>query len=142
MHHMYFALNQYKCLPLGIAAREGHTHIVKLLLNCNRVDVNQVNSDEKRTALFSAVGNGRAAVVKLLLAQEGIEVNTAQPATPLSTACNFGHVDIVKLLLGQSRIDVNRPMTDAPDMAYTPLLIASAPESWQPVMMHSDAPPR
>ena len=62
--------------------------------------------------------------VKLLLAQDGIDVNKAETVlgfTPLCMACLNGNTEIAKLLLEQDGIEVNKAMTDD---GSTPLFVA------------------
>ena len=57
---------------------------------------------------------GHTEVVKLLLAQDGIEVNKARTddgTTPLFMACQEGHFEVVKLLLAQDGIEANKACT-------------------------------
>ena len=75
------------------------------------------------TPLYMASQYGCAEVVKLLLAQDGIEVNKAlsnNGRTPMYVACQKGHTEIVKLLLRKDGIDANKAKTDG----TTPLLTA------------------
>ena len=55
------------------------------------------------TPLYMASQYGCAEVVKLLLAQDGIDANKAKTdgTTPLLTAGRGGHTEIVKLLQGE-----------------------------------------
>ena len=58
---------KYKLFPLAVAARGGFIAIVKLLLTHAQLSVNQASTDGGRTALLVGCGEGRTAVVKLLL---------------------------------------------------------------------------
>ena len=74
-----------------------------------------------QTPLWWAAGKGHEAVVKLLLAQDGVDPDskdTEYGQTPLSWAAGNGHEAVVKLLLAQDGVD-----PDSKDTEYgqTPL---------------------
>ena len=80
----------------------------RLLLEEDSVDQNSM--DEGREALLQAASNGHEAVVKLLLANDQVDVNAKDSAdgqTPLWRAVGGGHEAVVKLLLANDRVDVN-----------------------------------
>jgi ankyrin repeat protein len=52
---------------VGIAAKNGHTQTLSLLLSC-KADVNVTRNDNKRTPLHEAAANGNAQCIRLLLA--------------------------------------------------------------------------
>ena len=99
--------------PLHLAAREGHTSIVELLLQ-NGVDVNAATASG-RTALHYAAQRGRVEVARLLL-DRGANVKAetaAEPdeddfgsCQPLHLAAYHGHAAVVELLL-QRGADAN-----------------------------------
>ena len=110
---------------LFFASKNGHTDMVKLLLQLGRVDVNQAKNTGC-TPLYIASENGHTEVVRLLILAEGIKVNQAMKngATPLIAASQEGHTEVVRLLLQAQDargIDVNRAMNGG----FTPLYIAS-----------------
>lgn len=49
---------KHKMFPLSVAAREGHVEIMKLLLAQDRVNVNQVSTDQGRSAFFVGCSQG------------------------------------------------------------------------------------
>jgi len=62
-----------------------------------------------KTPLSRAAGNGHEAVVKLLLAKDGVELNSEDEfhQTPLSHAAENGHEAVVKLLLAKDGVELN-----------------------------------
>lgn len=72
---------------------------------------------EGGTALHIACLKGELCSVKLLLAEDSVDINArthrGDLSTPIYIACEHGHVEIVKLLLAHDGIDVN------PTIRYT-----------------------
>ncbi|KAG5664912.1 hypothetical protein KAF25_008646 [Fusarium avenaceum] len=97
------AKDEKDCTPLWIACREGHTAVVRSLLNHAMFDVSMVNTvcESKHTPLLVAVCFGRDEIIKLLLAQSGVELNTRDinGHTPLTLAALKGFESTVDLLL-------------------------------------------
>lgn len=85
--------------PLMVAASEGLTHIVILLLNHRATEVNMTDS-RGWTALFFAAENGYTEICQLLL-DHGADPNirSGQLGTALIRATIQGHIDIVDLLV-------------------------------------------
>jgi ankyrin repeat protein len=93
--------------PLSLAAGNGYTGVVRLLVEKGKFDPGEV--DEKdRTALSWAAGRGHKGVVKFLLAREDKNVDCIDEDgwTPLSWASGNGFLVVVKLLL-EKEADVN-----------------------------------
>ena len=70
--------------------------------------LNQGTTDNGFTALMFASENGDADVVKLLLAQEGVDVNQVETDdgwTALMVASENGHADVVALLLAHEGVE-------------------------------------
>ena len=79
--------------------------------------------DDGVTVLYMACQDGHVAVVKLLLAHDGIDVNKARPddgTTPLFMACQEGLGEIVTLLLAHGGVAANKIET----AGLTPLYVA------------------
>ena len=95
---------------LRLAARGGHTQLVKLLIG-KGADVNARNRDGN-TSLHWAAEKGHIEVVKLLL-EKGANVNVQDihGRTPLYWAAQYGYTEIVKLLL-EKEADVNAKDND------------------------------
>jgi len=94
------------CTPLIIAARNGHSKVVDVLLSSHRANVEcegVVKFDghviEGATALWCAAGAGHEDVVRTLV-KHGADVNhvTRTNSTPLRAACFEGRLDIVRFL--------------------------------------------
>ncbi|XP_048244847.1 uncharacterized protein LOC124124203 isoform X3 [Haliotis rufescens] len=105
------------------ASKEGHTDIVKLLIE-KGADVSAAGCGD--TPLLCACRGGHTDIVKLLI-EKGADVSAAAAAgyTPLSCACRGGHTDIVKLLI-EKGADVSAAFNyddddDDDDDGYTPL---------------------
>lgn len=101
--------------PLSIAAENGHTSIVKMLLDLtpNRVDA-LADNDFRQTPLSIAAEFGHIDIVNMLLdlGTDLVDVNAKDyysGGTPLYLAPKKGHDAIVKLLLdlGSNRVDIN-----------------------------------
>jgi len=84
---------------LNKAAYQGHTAILKLLLDLGLGDVNDADS-LGLTPLHQAAERGRTQTCKLLL-ERGANTNAADNtgATALHQASEYGHVEVVQLLL-------------------------------------------
>ena len=83
--------------PLHIAAHNGYTEVVKLLLD-NKADVDASRTDDGATPLHLAAENGHREVVKLLLDNKGyVNTKTHHGKKPLDAARQNYHLDIVKL---------------------------------------------
>ncbi|KAF5611242.1 ankyrin repeat-containing protein, partial [Fusarium sp. NRRL 25303] len=104
------ARDKKNCTPLWIACREGHTAIVRTILNHAKFDGGMVNTicESNHTALQIAVCFRRDEIVKLLLAQPEIELNTRDMNghTPLTLALKKGFESTVNLLLDMEDIDL------------------------------------
>ena len=96
---------------LSTASGNGHTEIVKLLLDA-KADVNAARKIDGMTPLHTASANGHVETVKLLLgAQANVNAADTDGRTPLSMASLNGHTETVKLLL-DARANVNAAKTN------------------------------
>ena len=96
--------------PLYIAAENGHTEVVALLVKEGGAAVDQANNDGW-TPLLTAADEGHTEVVALLVKEGGAAVDQAinDGATPLLFAAQKGHTASVELLL-QHGAGPNIPM--------------------------------
>ena len=98
---------------LHIAASQGHTGVVKVLLSHPGIDANGAGAEHRyQTALQAACSNGHEEVVRALISNSKVDVNRSHPhsgATPFFLACLRGREDVVRLLLCDSRVDVAVP---------------------------------
>ncbi|BDG76405.1 ankyrin repeat domain-containing protein [Wolbachia pipientis] len=93
-----FSLFFCECTLLTIAAENGYTNIVNVLLE-KGADVNRKNWYDM-TPLHLAAGNGHVDIVNLLLEKEVVvDERDHSGNTVLHLAAKNGHVDVVKVLL-------------------------------------------
>jgi len=110
---------------LHFAACFGITELIIALLEVEVGGVNQQDS-AGRTPLLWAAANGHEDVVKLLLAQKGVNADLADKnsgQTPISWASRNGHESVVRLFL--ARDDVNPDLPSCFVSQQTPLSWAS-----------------
>ncbi len=102
-------------VALALAAQEGHTDCVKILLEAGASAMNQENTEFRNMSLGLACLKGHADVVKLLL-EAGADPNIPAgfegklPFSPLFLASQEGFLDCVKLLMehgAQPDLDAN-----------------------------------
>ncbi|KAK2752318.1 hypothetical protein FQN55_007358 [Onygenales sp. PD_40] len=107
--------------PLLRASFFGFVSVAEQLLRDKKIDVNQRDDRDGRSALCWAAINGHEEIVKLLVSarpqsrftfwpfKHGIEVDMPdhEKTTPLSHAASRGHVNVVKILLGTSNVNPN-----------------------------------
>ncbi|MDF2966103.1 MAG: Pfs, and Ankyrin domain protein [Rickettsiaceae bacterium] len=90
---------------LILAAQNGHTGIVKLLLSKIK-DVNKAMNDGT-TPLMKAAQNGHIEIVELLIAK-GADVNKGTDGgSSLTLAISYGHTNVVKALLKTHNIHLS-----------------------------------
>jgi len=103
------------------AAKKGHMKVVQAVL-AQYHNVNSRNQNDM-TALHCAIEGSNHAILKLLLAEDGVDVNLKGPegTTALYWAACSGDMEIVELLLAQDDVNVNLE-----DTSYeTPLSMAA-----------------
>lgn len=103
--------------PLLLASKNGHAHVVMLLLN-NGADLS-IRDENRRTALMLAARNGHSECLGALLDNNAdLDAVDKNRNTALSYAARYGHAECVNLLLqNQAGITPN-------NMGQTPLDIA------------------
>ncbi|TFK25653.1 ankyrin, partial [Coprinopsis marcescibilis] len=96
--------------PLILASMAGREDVVAFLMDIEGVNVNMGTRD-RGTALFAAVANHHAGVVKIILSKRGVNVNRRTQRldqdSPLTLASRTGQREIVQLLLETEEIDTN-----------------------------------
>ncbi|XP_014292101.1 ankyrin repeat, PH and SEC7 domain containing protein secG isoform X3 [Halyomorpha halys] len=92
-------------LPFHTACSEGHLDIVKMLLACDRSQVNCVIDDTKYTPLHEAAFWGRKYVVNFLLENNAlINPKTSLNETPMTLAKKCGHTYVTELIRSKGGI--------------------------------------
>ena len=98
--------------PLMLAAMNGHSEAVKLLLD-HGSDINAQIESNRNTALTLACYQGRHEVVSLLLERRAnMEHRAKSGLTPLMEAASGGYADVGRVLLDHGA-DVNAPPVPA-----------------------------
>ncbi len=97
--------------PLMEAARNGHSEVVRAILESERMDSLNKVCENGASALFWTVWGGHSGVVRILLAQPGIEATTWDEnyESPLMVAAGRGHSDIVRMFLEREDINLDAP---------------------------------
>ncbi|KAL2866240.1 ankyrin repeat domain-containing protein [Aspergillus lucknowensis] len=92
--------------PLFIAAANGHTSILNLLLE-SRANPNATDN-ESRTPLYAAAAAGNEEVVRILFSREDVNfyAKCRRGATPFAVACNKGNEAVARLFLDKPGLDV------------------------------------
>lgn len=100
---------EYKETALRAAAGEGHTAIVKLLIE-QEVDIEKESSLGKEAPLLAASYMGHIETVRLLLAAKArVDHPNKWGKTPLMWASDKGHIEVMRLLL---KAGANRQLKD------------------------------
>jgi ankyrin repeat protein len=91
---------------IHLAINKGRENLVRDMLECGRLDINAGSSARNWTALHKAAACRDVAIIKLLLAQDGINVNcqSSSGATPLMRTRS---PRVLKLLLAHTGIEVD-----------------------------------
>lgn len=91
---------------LMVAVQAGHEEVVALLLE-RGADVNAVDT-HLQTSLHWACFYGRSGVVRILLAQDGVNCNPRKVNgdTPLRLAVIGNHEESVRAMVGDGRVEV------------------------------------
>lgn len=86
--------------PLHAAIEEGHTEVVRLLIETG-ADKNQATPDDDETPLHLAARKGHLEIVRVLV-EAGADKSAAacDGETPVCVAAQEGHLEVVRFLLG------------------------------------------
>ncbi|KAF4340141.1 ankyrin repeat domain protein [Fusarium beomiforme] len=91
------------------AAKYGHIHVVRVLLEARKTNVNPKDG-RGWTPLMWAINYRHIGVIKLLLEHKGdVNIRDKTGMTPLHFATRYGQSEIAKLILKTGRTDVNIP---------------------------------
>jgi ankyrin repeat protein len=95
-------------LPLHLAARKGHTKLVKAFINDFNCNPNEKGL-EGRTLLHEACFNGYVELAESLSADFGLDPMCLDDYeyTPLHYAALGGHLSVVRILVSQHNVDIN-----------------------------------
>jgi ankyrin repeat protein len=97
----------YRQTPLSLAARNGHSEVVKSLLEA-KAEVDSKDNEYGQTPLIWAAVNGILEVVKSLLeAKADVDAKDKDGKTALELAQGKGHKDVVELLKKRTTIKGN-----------------------------------
>ena len=103
---------------IRMASLHGHSEVVKLLLQDERVDP----TADDNYAIHGASYNGHVEVVRLLLQDERVDPTVINNASIIG-ASQYGHTEVVKLLLQDGRVNPsargNRPIQLASRNGHT-----------------------
>lgn len=99
--------DKHEITLLQIACHKNHDDVVKVLLQCEDVKVDQCDSNG-HTALYQGCQEGHLNIVKVLI-QHSADINKSNKngASPLYVASQNGHVMVVEELLRNS-VDINK----------------------------------
>jgi ankyrin repeat protein len=96
-------------LAYFLACSLGNTDVLKLILQCNKIDINHKDIN-KSTALMAASTYGHTDVVNELLKQKNIDVHsqTEGRETAFTQAGRCGYSEIIRALLQCKEISINK----------------------------------
>jgi ankyrin repeat protein len=100
-------VNVQQAPPLFHAAKKGHPEVVRRLLCCDTIDINQQFWDSSPLCVASEMGHPE--ITRLLLEHTtppDINLKTYMGDTALSLAAYHGHLAIINLLLEEGGLDV------------------------------------
>ena len=119
--HACFKSGSSQYTALEWACRNKKLELIKVLLACDRIDVNYAGEYGNRNPLGWACEKGATAVAELLLSRNGINVNKKQhyscgwPAQlPIKLAMQECHYDVIKLLIMRADIKLSESGKDTP----------------------------
>jgi ankyrin repeat protein len=99
-HKLINTRNRQGDTPLHLAARYGHTEIVRALLDPLPVTWNTLQIYRRYTPFWAAVSGGHLEVMKVLMLPSNVDEDYSSGRTPLAEAARSGLIDGVRYLLG------------------------------------------
>lgn len=114
------AKNHLGHTALMLAASQGHSRIVKFLLDIPSIDIN-AQSNTKNTALIEATASEKPDIIRMLLDRPEININMQdqRDETAFMYACS-GSLRLAKLFLNRPDLDINIQN----DSGFTALIFA------------------
>lgn len=109
--------------PLYAAVKEGHEHIVELLLSHHAVDKNSKDPERHRTPLIAACAYGQSRIMRMILTHPAIDTRAKDDKgrTAASYAAENGRILDLRFLLEYDSTVLN----DRDEEGQTPLLWAA-----------------
>ncbi|KAG8298465.1 hypothetical protein J6590_013640 [Homalodisca vitripennis] len=94
------SLDSFGMSPLHIAADRRMEHCLKILLNCEKINIDLETKDKRNTALHLASEGGYADCVSMLIAKKAtVDKRNVKSQTPLHLAAKCQEVECVEALL-------------------------------------------
>ena len=107
----FLSTKAFDCTPIWNAAYEGHTDVVKLLMNVAQNPNAPKNNGA--TPIFIAAQKNHIEVVKLLMnSTDNPNAPCNDGATPIFIAAQYNHIEMVKLLMKSLKIQMCQGMME------------------------------
>ena len=112
----HFDVNSRGRTPLHEACFQGHTDLVRELVNEHGADL-EAKYNKSRDVLMYAVSGGHKEMVRVLIKEFHFNVNSRgyNGRTPLHEACSQGHTDLVRELVNEHGADLEAKDNDSID---------------------------
>jgi ankyrin repeat protein len=103
------ATSQSEQPPLWLAARHGHIRVVRRLLQCQNIDINQGWGGYVPPLLATIIASHPDVAMTLLACGDRLDINaqTYQKESALSLAARYGHLQVVDAILQDRQADRN-----------------------------------
>ncbi|KAL5338393.1 ankyrin repeat-containing domain protein [Aspergillus crustosus] len=106
--------------PFRVAAEEGHTDIVRILLATNKIQYKKDLLPTSSSAFTRSLKRGHIDIIRILLdlGANPNEIYAPTSGSPLRLAAENGHADMVELLLATGKVQVNMDLDLQPQSAF------------------------